>query len=133
VKSPSHLTNLSGAVAERNLSIKVSNPMNSASSALIRSACFAAAPVFHRNLVTVKGRHFRRPLFAEIGQDELRETKARLAPAAVGDEAHPHEAQDHHRPCRGLRDCSDNPIYLHRTVIVFLPVGNYAVAFFSTA
>src|SRR6266852_6119860 len=86
-----------------NLSIKVSNPMNSASTALIRCACFGAAPVFPRNLVTVKGRHFGRPLFAEIDQQELRETKARLAPAAVGHEAHPHEAQDHHGPGGGLR------------------------------
>ena len=76
--------------------------MNAASTALIRCACFGAAPVFPRNLVTVKGRHFRRPVFAEIDQDELRETKARLASAAVGHEAHPHEAQDHHRPCRGF-------------------------------
>jgi hypothetical protein len=59
--------------------------------------------VFLRNLVTVKGRHFRRPLFAEIDQDELHETKARLAPAAVGQEAHPHEAQDHHARDDGPR------------------------------
>src|SRR6266853_687700 len=103
VKAPRTGQNLSGAVGG-NLSIKVNNPMNAASTALIRCACFGAAPVFPRNLVTVKGRHFRRPLCAEIDPDELRETKARLAPAAVGHEAHPHEAQDHHRPGGGFRN-----------------------------
>jgi hypothetical protein len=49
---------------------------------------------------------FRRPLFTWTDQVELDEAKALLAPSAVGQKAHAHEAQNHHRPGRGFGNCS---------------------------